>query len=141
MELKLLLRRIGAEIQKAGALSSKSAVALLHTYRQLGELTIRQLEVLIPLLRGERVSMIAKELDIDPSTVRNHLSTIFKSFGVHNQSELIELLHSAFHSENLQIVMNPSRPIPVVEAHQPNVEEDRDGISRHHDHSRPNGNL
>jgi DNA-binding CsgD family transcriptional regulator len=31
---------------------------------------------------------------LSPSTVRNHLSTIFRKLGVHSQAELIDRLYS-----------------------------------------------
>jgi hypothetical protein len=36
--------------------------------------------------------MIASQLYVSQSTVRNHLATIFHKFGVHSQAELLELL-------------------------------------------------
>ncbi len=55
----------------------------------VGALRSRQGEILVGLLRGERVPAIARELFISPHTVRNHLSTIFAMFGVHSEPELI----------------------------------------------------
>jgi PAS domain-containing protein/DNA-binding CsgD family transcriptional regulator len=91
-ELELHLRRIGAEVRAAGVLSTIDTIPGLKEFPELGELTSRQWEILDRLLRGERVPTIANELFISASTVRNHLSKIFEKFGVHKQSELIELL-------------------------------------------------
>jgi PAS domain S-box-containing protein len=91
-ELELRLRRIGSEVRAAGLLDSMDMVPALNEYPQLGELSSRQWEILNRLLRGERVPTIAKELFVSQSTVRNHLSTLFQKFGVHNQAELIERL-------------------------------------------------
>jgi DNA-binding NarL/FixJ family response regulator len=55
-------------------------------------LSPRQADILTRLLRGERVATIAAELYVSPTTVRNHLTAIFRKFGVHSQTELIELL-------------------------------------------------
>jgi PAS domain S-box-containing protein len=44
---------------------------------------------------GYRVATIARELYISPSTVRNHLSAIFKKLGVANQAQLLEKLNRA----------------------------------------------
>jgi DNA-binding NarL/FixJ family response regulator len=49
----------------------------------------RQWEILTRLIRGERVQAIADDLYLSPSTVRNHLSVIYRKFGVHSQSELL----------------------------------------------------
>jgi DNA-binding NarL/FixJ family response regulator len=58
----------------------------------MGALSLRQWEVLSRLLQGDRVSTIAKELFLSPSTVRDHLSAIFERFDVHSQAELLLLL-------------------------------------------------
>ncbi len=44
------------------------------------------------LLRGERVPMIARDLFLSQSTVRNHLSAIYRRLGVHSQAELLARL-------------------------------------------------
>jgi DNA-binding NarL/FixJ family response regulator len=60
----------------------------------LSRLTLREREVLARLLDGERVHTIADELFVSQSTVRNHLSSIFRKVGVHSQSELLRRLRS-----------------------------------------------
>lgn len=55
----------------------------------------RQLEIVDRLLRGERVPTIARKLFLSQSTVRNHLSAIFRTLGVHSQEELLTALYSA----------------------------------------------
>jgi len=52
----------------------------------------RQWEVLTHLVRGERVEEIAAALYLSPSTVRNHLTAIYKKFGVHSQAGLMAKL-------------------------------------------------
>ena len=93
-ELELRLRRIGAELRAAGLVSSMGEVPTLDDDLRMGQLTSKQWDILIRLLQGERVTMIANALFISPSTVRNHLSAIFRLFGVHSQAELIEYLRS-----------------------------------------------
>ncbi|MDQ1520657.1 MAG: hypothetical protein QOI55_1730 [Actinomycetota bacterium] len=58
-------------------------------------LSTRQWEVVARLRRGERVPTIAREMFLSASTVRNHLTTIFRKVGVHSQAELIEHLRAA----------------------------------------------
>ncbi|MEY2425245.1 MAG: hypothetical protein QOI61_817 [Actinomycetota bacterium] len=53
------------------------------------ELTERQNEIVRRLVGGQQVAAIARDLFVSPSTVRNHLSAIYKAFGVKTQSELI----------------------------------------------------
>ncbi len=58
----------------------------------ISELSSRELDVLTRLLAGHRVPAIAGALFISQSTVRNHLSSIFKKLRVDSQQELINLL-------------------------------------------------
>jgi PAS domain S-box-containing protein len=58
----------------------------------LDDLPDRQREVGARLARGERVKTIANEMYLSQSTVRNHLTAIFRKFGVHSQHELLTLL-------------------------------------------------
>ena len=67
----------------------------LSSLPQVNHLTTRQWEVLARIVRGERVPTIAADLHVSQSTVRNHLSTIFKRFGVRSQPELLRVIESA----------------------------------------------
>ena len=53
---------------------------------------MRQWEILTRLVRGQRVQEIADALYLSPSTVRNHLTAIYRKFGVHSQAELLAAL-------------------------------------------------
>ncbi|HSZ37414.1 MAG TPA: LuxR C-terminal-related transcriptional regulator [Acidimicrobiales bacterium] len=88
-DLELRLQRIGAEVRAAGLLDTAETSAF-QDHPEISGLSTRQWEILSRLLEGARVSTIATELLISPSTVRNHLSTIFQRFGVHSQAELID---------------------------------------------------
>lgn len=83
------LVRIAEEARAAGLLGDGGG--RLDRDR-LPELSARQHDVLQRLLRGDRVPTIAKDLYLSPSTVRNHLSAIFRAFGVTSQAELLERL-------------------------------------------------
>ena len=91
-ELELRLRRIGAEAKAAGLLDNLIAVPTTIDVSKMHLLTTRQWEIVTLLLRGKRVPTIARELYVSQSTVRNHLSVIFRKFGVHSQPELLEAL-------------------------------------------------
>ncbi|HTW10381.1 MAG TPA: LuxR C-terminal-related transcriptional regulator [Acidimicrobiales bacterium] len=91
-ELEMRLRRIGAEVRAAGVLEDAAVLVAPPDHPALRELTTRQWEILSRLLRGERVQTIAREVFLSQSTVRNHLSIIFRKFGVRSQAELLELL-------------------------------------------------
>lgn len=91
-ELEQRLLRIAQEVQASGVLASIGDIPDLMKFPQLAALTTRQWEVLNRLLHGQRVPAIATSLFLSQNTVRNILSSIFRQFGVHSQSELLELL-------------------------------------------------
>jgi len=53
------------------------------------DLTARQCEVASRLVRGQRVATIAAEMYVSESTVRNHLSAVFRKVGVHSQQQFL----------------------------------------------------
>lgn len=69
---------------------------------QLSELTPREYEILLRLAAGERVRQIAHSLHLGESTVRNHLTSIFRKTGVGSQSELLSLLRSRAGSSSVR---------------------------------------
>lgn len=58
----------------------------------LHRLSRRELEVVRKLLDGDRVPAIAEQLFVSQSTIRNHLSSVFRKLRVRSQQELIELM-------------------------------------------------
>ncbi len=58
----------------------------------LTRLTAREADIVSRLMTGDRVPAIARDLFLTQSTVRNHLSSVFKKLHVHGQQELVELL-------------------------------------------------
>jgi len=62
---------------------------------QLENLSPREVDIVARILRCERVPTIARSLYLSASTVRNHLSSIYRKVGVHSQVELIEALQPA----------------------------------------------
>lgn len=91
-ELEMRLRRIGAEVRASGVLDGISVLASPGDVPELAGLTARQWEILSRLVGGARVPTIASDLFLSQSTVRNHLATIFRKFGVHSQAELLTAL-------------------------------------------------
>jgi PAS domain S-box-containing protein len=91
-ELEFRLRRIGAEVRAAGVVDRVPGLPDARDFPQMSELSARQWDILSRLLAGERVPTIASGLYLSQSTVRNHLAAIFQKFGVHSQTELLELL-------------------------------------------------
>lgn len=66
---------------------------------ELSTLTAREYEILLRLASGERVQAIAEGLHLSASTVRNHLTSIFRKTEVGSQGELLALLRGAPASE------------------------------------------
>jgi len=58
-------------------------------------LSSREIEIVGMLLAGDRVPAIAETLFITQSTVRNHLSSVFRKLRVNSQQELVTLLRDA----------------------------------------------
>jgi DNA-binding NarL/FixJ family response regulator len=90
-DLELRLRRIGAEVQAAGVLDGLGSVPALETHPKVAELTTRQWDIVTRLVKGESAQTIARELFLSPSTVRNHLSAIYRKLGIHSQVELVRM--------------------------------------------------
>ena len=88
------LLRVAGEVRAAGIVSRIADLSDPAQFPYLPHLTTREWEILARLLDGERVPLIAADLFVSQSTVRNHLSSIFAKFGVHSQAELIRRLRS-----------------------------------------------
>jgi DNA-binding CsgD family transcriptional regulator len=83
------LWRIALEVQAAGLGGESGRNEPWWAQPELAELSERQADILRRTVRGERVQDIARELVITESTVRNHLSGIYRKFGVHSQTALM----------------------------------------------------
>jgi DNA-binding CsgD family transcriptional regulator len=88
------LWRIGIEVRAAGLLPQMDPPTSEDIIHRFDELSPRQREIVAKLLAGRRVAQIAQDMYLTPSTVRNHLSSAFRKFGVHSQIELISALKS-----------------------------------------------
>jgi DNA-binding CsgD family transcriptional regulator len=93
-ELEVRLRRIAAEVRATGLALFPVAPTDPKDLDALAALSPRQREVLERLVAGQRTASIARDLFLSQNTVRNHLSAIFRRFGVHTQSQLLERLKS-----------------------------------------------
>jgi DNA-binding CsgD family transcriptional regulator len=92
IELEQHLRRIAREVAASGVTPDLGGFPDPETVPGLEDLTPRQREVVNRLVRGERVPEIARAMYLSPSTVRNHLTNLFRKVGVHSQSEFLEVL-------------------------------------------------
>jgi DNA-binding CsgD family transcriptional regulator len=91
-QLEEHIDRIADEVRAAGVtVGPANSVGDVPSI-SLGGLTSRQRDIVDRLLSGARVTTIAAALYISPSTVRNHLSAVYRTAHVHSQAELIELL-------------------------------------------------
>ena len=91
-QLEKHLWRIAVEVRAAGLTPARGETLRLDPIKELGEMTTRQREIVARLAAGERVKEIARDMYLSPSTVRNHLTAVFRRFGVHSQLELISVL-------------------------------------------------
>ena len=91
--LEMRLQRIAVEVHSAGMtvpVGRDSQPGLGPG--ALTSLSARQTEILHRLTRGQRVPTVARELGVSQSTVRNHLSQMFRKLKVRSQAELLELV-------------------------------------------------
>ena len=91
-ELERRLRHIGSEVRASGVLDMMESLPTVGDNPHMSELSSRQWDILSRLARGDRVPTIASDLFLSRSTIRNHLSIIFRKFGVHSQAELLEAI-------------------------------------------------
>jgi DNA-binding CsgD family transcriptional regulator/PAS domain-containing protein len=91
-DLEEHLRRIGEEVRRAGVTSWLDALPSVDEVPELALLTSREREVLLRLFTGERVRYIAEALFLSESTVRNHLTAVFRKFDVRSQAALLARL-------------------------------------------------
>jgi DNA-binding CsgD family transcriptional regulator len=91
-QLEHHLWRIDLELRAAGLLPVATQTRDSDLAPRLAELSSRQREILSRLLAGERVPEIARAIYLSPTTVRNHLTAVFRKFGVHSQVELLAVI-------------------------------------------------
>jgi DNA-binding CsgD family transcriptional regulator/PAS domain-containing protein len=104
------LRRIASQIEAAGVLAPLIETAAALGVPATADLSPRQWEIATRLVHGERVATIAREMFLSQSTVRNHLSAIFRKFGVHSQSELLALWRPGTKGNSIPPVARPRQP-------------------------------
>jgi len=82
-------RKSALEARGVNVLQALPALARL---RHGSELSARQCEIVARLVEGQTVNDIAGLMFLSPSTVRNHLTAIYRKFDVHSQAELLAAL-------------------------------------------------
>jgi DNA-binding CsgD family transcriptional regulator/PAS domain-containing protein len=91
-ELEEHLRRIAEEVTLSGLAPWRGGMPSVDAVPELGTLTGREREIVARLLVGDRVQVIARELFLSESTVRNHLTAVFRKFDVRSQAALLSRL-------------------------------------------------
>lgn len=91
-ELEEHLRRIGREVTASGVAALGTTMPTALDVPELGALTSREYEILVRLAGGERVALVARRLFLSESTVRNHLTSVYRKFGVSSRGELLAYL-------------------------------------------------
>jgi PAS domain S-box-containing protein len=90
--LEQALWRIAMEVRAAGLMTEEPTVVSKGPSLGAARLSARQWEILHRLARGQTAATIASAMFLSPSTVRNHLTAIYRKVGVHSQVELLALL-------------------------------------------------
>lgn len=86
------LHRIAREIAASGVASWSVAVPTSVDLPELSRLSSREYEIVVRLASGARVSAIARRLFLSESTVRNHLTSVYRKLDVGSQQELLDKL-------------------------------------------------
>jgi PAS domain S-box-containing protein len=93
-ELEEHLRRIAREIAASGVAALSTSMPTSLEVPEISLLSTREYEIVVRLAAGERVPAIARGMFLSESTVRNHLTSVYRKFGVHSQHELLSQLHA-----------------------------------------------
>jgi DNA-binding CsgD family transcriptional regulator len=91
-EVEHRLRRIALELAALGVTEGLTKAVRPDILSTLARLTPKRQEIVRRLRAGERVPGIARDTYVSQSTIRNHLSAIFREFGVTSQEELLALM-------------------------------------------------
>lgn len=95
-----MLRVFGREVAAGMFASTWSALPTAQELPAVGRLSSREVEIVARLLAGDRVPLIARSLFLSQSTVRNHLTSVYRKLDVSSQQELLTALHGRFRNES-----------------------------------------
>jgi PAS domain S-box-containing protein len=93
--LESRLARIAQEVRAVAFPMPSTEAPVLADIPELANLTSREWQTLSLFADGGRVAGIAEQLGLSQSTVRNHLSAIFRKVNVGSQAELLTRLRSS----------------------------------------------
>jgi DNA-binding NarL/FixJ family response regulator len=92
--LESRLARIADEVRSVAFSVPFAGAPALNEIPELADLSSREWQTLSLLADGGRVAGIAEVLGLSQSTVRNHLSAIYRKVDVGSQAELLARLRS-----------------------------------------------
>jgi DNA-binding NarL/FixJ family response regulator len=92
-DLQERLVRIAYEVQAARALPQTATLPTARELPGLEKLTAREMQILTELRAGRRSSDIARSMSLATSTVRNHLTAVYRKVGVTSQVGLLAALN------------------------------------------------
>jgi PAS domain S-box-containing protein len=101
--LEQTLWRIAMELRAAGLVSDEPTAITHAEPHHTAQLSGRQWEIVQRLAQGQTATRIASEMYLSPSTVRNHLTAIYRKYGVHSQVELIAALGNGDRTEPVTV--------------------------------------
>ena len=95
-ELEQKLRDIAAivgDVDLDAAAGTPARKAMSNENDETSVLSAREKQIVDLLANGARVVTIARQLQLSPHTVRNHLKSVFRKLNLHGQHELYEFWH------------------------------------------------
>ena len=94
--VELLPHRLAAasqpESETSGTSSEDALVARCQKLAQEHGLTARELDVLVPLVRGRSAASIASTLGMSTETARTHIRHIYQKTDIHSREELMDAI-------------------------------------------------
>lgn len=94
--LEILPQKLGSAKRTPEADEAPSPDDLLQercrVFGQQHGLTPREIEVLLPLVRGRGAATIATILGVSPETARTHIRHIYAKTGIHNREDLMDAI-------------------------------------------------
>ncbi len=82
------------QLENETPIISKRAIPDIYKRCKELELTERQKDIVVLLVKGNSYKQIAEELNISDKTATRHVQNIFEKLGVHNKVELINLVNN-----------------------------------------------
>ena len=93
--LEDLLAAIEFSLKSPRSFTAKNVVSALQRRQQRFGLSPRELQVLIALEKGSRLNELAGALFISESTLKTHLTSIYRKLGVKNQVQALSVARKA----------------------------------------------